>query len=119
MNQELEKLKKEFLKDPKFRKAYLTRDSAFEIGEMVLDARIKRGWPQEKLAKKAGMLQPAIARIERGIIMPSIATLQKIADAFGMQLELPSFVEKPSTRKARKWQKAIEAVNISRNVEAV
>ncbi len=42
------------------------------------------GLTQKELAQKAGMSQPALARIEKADARPRLATLKKIADALGL-----------------------------------
>jgi len=96
-NERLENLKKRLLKNPEFKKAYLKRDSAFEIGQRIFEARMRVGWSQEKLAKKIGTQQPSIARLESGAVIQSIPMLEKIADALGIELGLPEFSHKTKT----------------------
>ena len=87
-----EKFKNELLKDNKFRKEYYrTDDLPFEISEMIIKARIKRGMTQKELAKKVGTKQSSIARLENGNSLPSIKFLQKIAKAFDTVLISPKF----------------------------
>lgn len=87
-----ETFKNELLKDSKFREEYYKKDSlAFEISEMIIKARIKRGMTQEELAKKVGTKQSSIARLENGNSLPSIKFLQKIAKAFNTVLISPKF----------------------------
>lgn len=45
------------------------------------------GMTQEQVAKKTGMEQSAIARLERGGVTPRLATLKKIAMAMGISVE--------------------------------
>lgn len=47
----------------------------------------KRGWSQEKLAKKAGVSQRTVSNLLNpgSIDSPTIASAEKIADAFGLQ----------------------------------
>ncbi len=42
---------------------------------------------QSAIAEKAGMKQPSLARIEKGNSKPQQATLQRLADAMGLNLE--------------------------------
>ena len=87
-----ETFKNELLKDNKFRKEYYKKDNlAFEISEMIIKARIKRGMTQKELANKVGTKQSSIARLENGNLLPSIKFLQKIAKAFGTVLISPKF----------------------------
>lgn len=88
----LETFKKELLKDSKFRKEYYrTDDLAFEISEMIIKARIRKGMTQKELAKKVGTKQSSIARLENGNTVPSINFLQRIAKAFDTVLVPPKF----------------------------
>lgn len=57
-----------------------------KIGIKVKLERTKRGLSQEKLAELADMNKNSIGAIERGTSSPSVDTLAKIADAFGLQL---------------------------------
>lgn len=46
------------------------------------------GWSQQKLAEKAGLSYNAITKIEQGAAKrPTIQTMVKIADAFGVSLD--------------------------------
>ncbi|MCK5466397.1 helix-turn-helix transcriptional regulator [Candidatus Parcubacteria bacterium] len=78
-----ETFKKELLKNDKFKKEYYRKDDiAFDISEMIVSARIKKGMTQKELARKIGTKQSSIARLESGNFLPSIKFLQKIAKAF-------------------------------------
>jgi len=87
----LKELKEKLLKDEKFRKEYNRYDLAMEIGEMVIDARVKLGLTQKNLAKLVGTQQPSIARLENGSSLPSLSFLKKIADHLGTYLIAPKF----------------------------
>lgn len=53
-----------------------------------LDARKNARLSQAQLAEKIGANKGYISRIERGLIVPSIATFYKIAAAMGLSVEL-------------------------------
>ena len=55
------------------------------FGQVLREARRSRGWSQEVLADIANLNRSYIGEIERGSVIASIETLQKLADA----LELP------------------------------
>jgi transcriptional regulator with XRE-family HTH domain len=57
------------------------------FGEVIREARKKRGWSQEDLAQAAGLSRPTIARVESDNDV-STATIGKIAQALGLTLEL-------------------------------
>lgn len=51
--------------------------------------RIKKGLSQEELAFEADLNRNTIGKIERGEVSPTIETLEKLAEAFGIEfLEL-------------------------------
>jgi len=49
--------------------------------------RLRAGLTQEELAARAGISQPALARIESGRVIPRIDTVERILRACGMTLE--------------------------------
>jgi transcriptional regulator with XRE-family HTH domain len=51
---------------------------------------------QAELASRAGLSQPAIARLERGGSNPTIATLANVIAAAGHRLTLSAAVHRPS-----------------------
>jgi transcriptional regulator with XRE-family HTH domain len=55
---------------------------------MLRYARRRAGLSQRALAARAGVPQPAIARIERGAVMPRLDTLAALLEATGNTLEL-------------------------------
>lgn len=73
----------------------LPYDLAFEVGEQVIHARIKRGLTQSQLARKTGTKQESIARLESSVCLPSLRFLKRVADAMGMDVVV-KLVEKKS-----------------------
>lgn len=53
------------------------------IGRRVREERVQRRWTQEQLAERIDAHLSFIGQLERGIKKPSLATLKKIANAFG------------------------------------
>lgn len=47
---------------------------------------------QRELARRAGVPQPSISRIERGVVSPSFDTLERLVRACGMEIEA---IERP------------------------
>ena len=54
---------------------------AGRIGKNLKALRQGLGWNQKSLAAASGLSSTLISRIESGLVMPSIATLQEIADS--------------------------------------
>lgn len=57
-------------------------------GSLLREARRLAGLTQRDLAARAGTSQPAVARIERGAASPTLATLQRLVAAAGLDLRL-------------------------------
>ncbi len=57
------------------------------FGDVIREARKKRGWSQVELAEQAGVSRPTIARIE-GNNDVNTATIAKIAQVLGLTFEL-------------------------------
>ena len=56
------------------------------LGETVRDLRIQKGLTQEKLAEKCETSAVYISEIERGLKMPTVATLLAISVALDLKL---------------------------------
>jgi transcriptional regulator with XRE-family HTH domain len=58
------------------------------IAHRLKELRKARNWTQQKLAEKAGLSFNAITKIEQGAAEhPTLKTLIKLADAFGISLD--------------------------------
>jgi len=80
--------RKELLKDPEVRKAYLELQPEFLIIEKIIQARIEKGVTQELLAQKMKTKQSAISRLESGTANPSLNFLKRLAGALNSHLEI-------------------------------
>lgn len=74
------------------RRGYEKAGRAIRLAMEVHALREKRGLSQRELAERLGTTQSAIARLEAGNVTPSLATLDKLADALGVELVV-SFVD--------------------------
>lgn len=61
-----------------------------ECGHLLRALRIRHGLSQADLARRVGTDQPAISRIERDVVSPSLATLNRLFEAMGEALMLSS-----------------------------
>lgn len=58
------------------------------LAENIKKYREKNGWSQEQLAREAGITYSTIIKIESGANKnPTIDTLRKIADIFGVHID--------------------------------
>jgi len=71
-------LREKWMKDLKFRKAYLESVFEFEIMKAIIKARAKKKLSQRELAEKIGVKQSALARFESGRTNPTLGFLKKV-----------------------------------------
>ena len=56
--------------------------------EAFIKARKKSGMTQKEISEKTGIAQPDISKLENGNANPSVRTLQRLANAMGMELKV-------------------------------
>lgn len=78
----------EQLKDPEFRKEYDAMQPEMDVIRALIDARNEQNLTQKELAKRTGIHQSDISKIEQGVRNPSLRLLQKLADGMGMVLRI-------------------------------
>ncbi|MBI2592443.1 helix-turn-helix transcriptional regulator [Candidatus Saccharibacteria bacterium] len=76
------------MKDPEFKAEYDALEEEFSLAEEFIKARLERKMSQAELAKKAGMQQEAIARLESFDSNPTRKTLSKVAKALDKKISL-------------------------------
>lgn len=84
----LSDLKQELLKDPKVKAEYDRLGPEFNLASMLIEARARAGLSQNDLARRMGMKQASVARIESGRFNPSVKTLKLYAAATGHDLKI-------------------------------
>lgn len=73
---------------PRAQQIYDETELAMEIGRAVYQRRTEMSWSQAELARHASMTQPAIARLETSLTLPSTRTLLRVATALGQSLHI-------------------------------
>jgi ribosome-binding protein aMBF1 (putative translation factor) len=84
----LRNLKKKWMKDPAFKKAYDDLEVEDATVRACIEARDKAGLTQADVAERMGTTQPVVARLESGRQAPSLATLKRYAKAVGKSLRI-------------------------------
>lgn len=86
----------EQLKDPEILKEYEALQPEHAIIQTMIDVRQKSGITQKELAKRTGIAQGDISKLENGNANPnpSIRTLQRLAKGMGMILKIEFLPEK-------------------------
>ena len=90
---------------PELKREYDKLKPAYNIADTLIQARIDNSLTQRELARRCGTRQSNISRLESGEANPSLAMLQKIAEATGTEL----VIEFRKTGKQTDAAKASEA----------
>ena len=78
----------EHLKDPEFRAEWERTQLANAVALRLIAYRVEHELTQTELARRVGMKQPAIARLEAGEHEPSLATLVRISRGLGIAFHI-------------------------------
>ena len=81
-----EDFEKKLLLNPKVKKGLPYMEVEYQILKKLIDIRLKKNISQKDLAKRLNTKQPAISRLEQGLINPTIYSLTKVASALGKRL---------------------------------
>ena len=71
------------LNDPAYRAEWERTRLAHEVAMKVIQYRVEHNLTQTELARRLGMRQPHVARLEAGDHEPSLATLRRLAQVLG------------------------------------
>lgn len=88
---DFEKYLAEQLENPEFRQEWDEHELEYQLTVKLMQERNAAGLTQVDLARRSGIRQSNISRIEKGESVPTLATLSKLARGFGKQLQI-SFV---------------------------
>lgn len=81
-------LKAELLADPDTRVAYDAIRPQYQLASLLITLRRVTGLSQAAVAKRAGMTQPEISRIEAAEVQPTWRTIQRLLAAFDAEIEV-------------------------------
>ena len=87
----LKQLKKRWLHNPEFRRAYTSLKPEFAIARQLIAARSRAGLNQAEVARKMGTTQSTVARLESGKRLPSVGSLSRYAEAIGCKIQFRLF----------------------------
>jgi DNA-binding XRE family transcriptional regulator len=81
-----------------FKKEWDDIQPEMDVIRAMIDARIEQNLTQKELAKRTGIDQADISKLENGVRNPSLKLLQRLARGMGMQLKI-EFVPMQTSRK--------------------
>ena len=85
---DLQELTNELMQDSAFRKEYEALQPERDITMSLIRARKEAGLTQAELSEKTGISQADISRLENGTRNPSLALLNRIAEAVNSTLRI-------------------------------
>ncbi len=88
MTTTFKQFKAKTLKNKAVKAEYDLCEPEYEVVKTIIAQRLKRGWSQSQLADAIGSRQPVVSRLERGEGNPSLQTLQRIAKALDLSLQV-------------------------------
>ena len=89
----LDDMLSEQLKDEEFRKEFEAIQPELDVIRAIVDARASLNLTQSDLAKRTGINQADISKLENGTRNPTVRLLKKLADGMDMDLKI-EFVPK-------------------------
>ena len=95
-------IRNDIISNPEVKEEYDRLTPEFEFARIIINLREKAGLTQREFAKKVGMKQSQLARIESGKQTPKLKTLAKLAAAAGYEVEVNLVsIEEEDDRKMR------------------
>lgn len=85
---DLERLKKEAFKDPHVKQIYDDMKPEYEIIQSLIAARQQQHITQKELARRTGINQAHISRLESGNYNPSLKMLKRVAKGLDKELHI-------------------------------
>ena len=79
---------KERLKDPEFFREYKALEPEYEIIKQIIITRNEQNLTQKELARRIGIKQSNISRLESGNYNPSLGFLKRVATGLGKELHI-------------------------------
>ena len=83
----------EQMENPEFEREYQEIQPEMDVIKAIVNARTSQNLTQSELAKRTGINQADISKLENGTRNPSINLLKRLAEGMGMNLKI-EFVPK-------------------------
>ncbi|MEV6855687.1 helix-turn-helix domain-containing protein [Streptomyces microflavus] len=86
-----EKVAQGIAEDPEVERRREEISLAFDLGQAVYDRRVALGLSQTELARRAGMTQPQVSKLELGGTVPTVPLLARLARAMEAMFRMELF----------------------------
>ena len=83
-----EDYKKQQMQDPELVREYEAIQPEMDVIRAIVNARTSQNLTQNELAKRTGINQADISKLENGTRNPSLKLLKRLAHGMGMQLKI-------------------------------
>ena len=83
-----EDYKKQQMQDPELVREYEAIQPEMDVIRAIVNARTSQNLTQNELAKRTGINQADISKLENGTRNPSINLLKRLAEGMGMSLKI-------------------------------
>lgn len=84
----LDQFTEEQMRNPEFAKEYAAIQPELDVIRAIVDARNSQNLTQKELARRTGINQADISKLENGTRNPSINLLKRLAEGMGMVLKI-------------------------------
>jgi ribosome-binding protein aMBF1 (putative translation factor) len=91
------KLRDRRMRNPGATTGYQEAKAAYEVGKMIRQLREAQQLSQRELAERMGTTQSVVGRLEAGGSRPTLATLERVAQALGLRVEVSFRDLKPAS----------------------
>ena len=83
-----EDYKKQQMQDPELGREYEAIQPEMDVIRAIVNARTSQNLTQNELAKRTGINQADISKLENGTRNPSVNLLKRLAEGMGMSLKI-------------------------------
>lgn len=83
-----EDYKKQQMQDPELAREYEAIQPEMDVIRAIVNARTSQNLTQNELAKRTGINQADISKLENGTRNPSVNLLKRLAEGMGMRLKI-------------------------------
>ncbi len=83
-----ENYKKQQMQDPELVREYEAIQPEMDVIRAIVNARTSQNLTQNELAKRTGINQADISKLENGTRNPSVNLLKRLAEGMGMSLKI-------------------------------